>query len=52
MKTTTTTKKTTTPQTQTTSDDDFRSLMTDISEYRPTTEKTEEQADWRFELVG
>lgn len=53
MKTTTQTTKTTTQQPKTTSDDDFRSLMTDISEYRPTTTKDEgKEVDWRMTLVG
>ena len=49
----TTQTTTTSSQTETPKDDrSLLSLMTDVSEYRPTAEKTEEQADWRFELVG
>ena len=50
----TTTTQTTQTTTETPKDDDrsLLSLMTDVSEYRPSTEKTEEQGDWRFELVG
>lgn len=49
----TTTTQTTQTTTEAPKDDrSLLSLMTDVSEYRPTTEKTEEQADWRFDLVG
>lgn len=49
---TTTTQTTQTTTTEAPKNDDLRSLMTDISEYKPSTEKTEEQADWRMALVG
>lgn len=48
--TTTTEDQTTTEQTY--GDDSLLSLMTDVSEYKPTTEKTEEEPNWRMELVG
>ena len=50
----TTQTTTSTSQTEAPKIDDrsLLSLMTDVSEYKPSTEKTEEQADWRMTLVG
>lgn len=47
---TTTTKKT--DDSQKIDDRSLLSLMTDVSEYKPSTEKTEDLEDWRMALVG
>jgi len=49
---TTTEKKTTTDDQQNYGDDSLLSQMTDVSDYRPATEKTEEEPNWRMTLNG
>jgi hypothetical protein len=51
-KMTTTEKKTTTDDQQNYGDDSLLSQMTDVSDYRPATEKTEEEPNWRMTLNG